>query len=212
MPIPSMSMLQASGGPAAAVAGPVWENNFNAANGSFSDPDVTVAGGAWVIASNRLTNTTDYAGGTVLVDGPSYANDDQWVRFTWAVADGYINHICVNATAPSPAGTPATGSGYSMRFDTSNPGQLFRDGTSLGYISIGTPAPGDTIELRRVDAGGGSVQLRCYVNGTLASGSITDSSPLSGGYPGWALTFRDSGQGMTTFDDASAGDSTWNWS
>jgi hypothetical protein len=187
--------------------GPLWEDDFNRANGAYSDPDVTVAGGSWQIVSNRLTNTTNYATASVRITGPTF-NDNQWVRFTWDVADGYTSFISLNAATIPTGGTPAADTGYSMRFDASSPGEMYRAGTFVQWMTIGTPAPGDTIELRRVDVGGGSVDIRCYVNGTLLA-TYTDSSPLTGGHPGWGQTFRDDTQGMTTFDNASAGDSSW---
>jgi hypothetical protein len=198
-----VSQQQSSGPPPAPTT--LWSDDFNRSNGAFSDSDVTAAGGAWVISGNVLTNSTDYAQGTILVDGPTY-DDNQFVEFTWDVADGYACWIFINATVPQALGSPVSvDSGYCMRFDTNSPGEFYRAGTFAQWMAIGTPAPGDTISLHRVDAGGGSAAIRCYVNGTLVD-TYTDSSPLTGGYPGWGLVFRDSTQGMMTFDDASTGE------
>jgi hypothetical protein len=202
---------------AAPAGGPLWENDFNAADGAFSDAAVTNTGNLRYV-SNTLSTTTNYSNVGLLVDaGPTF-DDYQWIKATWGLQGvgtigGYASFIQLNSTALEYSVTRVTANGYGLRIDSGSPGEVYKGASYLGALTLGTLAAGDVIEFRRTDNGGGSTELEVYIDGAFVD-SITDGSAnLTGGYPGFCSFGAEpsAAPGLTTWDDASAGDSTWTW-
>lgn len=164
---------------AVAAGGPLWSDNFNRADGAWTDPDISISGGTWEIVSNQLGQTGNF-GGVRQCTYTGTISDSQSIEADfWDAGDTYGFGLHVNATSVADW----LSGGYTLRISPSETFYYFgRAGTYIHGGSF-TLVAGEKIRLENV---GGVV--RHFRDGVQFGPTYTDATPLTGGDPAWFVS------------------------